>query len=132
MPTFGILTSGPRAGEITIQIKTVASGVDRVDHRFRFVITPVLGSMTQTEQQFDFFNYRSGEFVSILVGGLEKGRSYTFSATATNIFGTSDQTSSPQFAGIHVHTGTCMSVYMQSRVCNVDCNKKIPLCVLIR
>ena len=91
---------GPDAGEITIQIKTIASGVSRPDHRFRFLITPILNGTTQDQRRFDFPNYVSSEFVTIIVSGLEKGRSYIFIATATNIFGSSDlAVSPPQYAG---------------------------------
>ena len=46
----------------------------------------------------------SGELESITVRDLEPGRSYTFSATAMNIFGTSAAANSPPVrAGILVH-----------------------------
>ena len=94
---------GPDAGEITVRVKTIASGITLPEHRFRFLITPVLDGTSQDQIERDFPSYVSGEFVSIIVSGLEKGRSYIFSATATNIFGSSESASSPpQFAG------TCM------------------------
>ena len=86
---------GPGAGEITVLIKTIASGVSSPGHRFRFLIIPILNCTSQDQRQFDFPDYVSGEFVSIVVSGLEQGRSYTFSATATNIFGSSVPASSP-------------------------------------
>ena len=87
--------SGPSMGEVTLQIKTVASGVNDSVQGFRFVITPVLDGDVLEVIPFDFPNYQSGELESITVRGLEPGRSYTFSVTAMNTFGTSDATNSP-------------------------------------
>ena len=106
VPLFETLITGPDAGQITIRVKTIASGASGVsspDQGFCFLITPVLDGRRQDQRRFDFPEYVSGEFVSIIVGGLEKGRSYTFNAMATNVFGSSESASSPpQFAG----TGT--------------------------
>jgi hypothetical protein len=99
-PQFGDLTTGPRSGEITVEMKTVASGVNSPEQGFHFNITPVLLGIKQPERIFDFPNYVSGEFVSLVVDQLRPGASYTFSATAMNIFGNSTSTNSPaQFAG---------------------------------
>ena len=100
-PQFGDLITGPGSGVITVQIKTVASGVNMPVQEFKFRITPVLVSgVRQPERQFEFPNYMSGQFVSIAVDNLEPGESYIFSATAVNIFGTSESANSaPQFAG---------------------------------
>ena len=99
-PQFGDLTTGPNSGVITIQIKTVASGINQPNQNFHFNITPFLTGVRQHERLFEFPNYMSGQFVSIAVGQLEPGASYTFSATAMNIFGNSISAPSPQaFAG---------------------------------
>ena len=99
-PQFGDLTPGPNSGVITVQIKTVASGVNQPNQNFSFNITPFLTGNKQPERIYKFPNYMSGEFVSIAVGQLEPGGSYTFSATAMNIFGNSTSAPSPQaFAG---------------------------------
>ena len=75
---------------------TVASGVDSPVQGFNFGITPILSGTTQSEQIFLFPNYMSGELVSIIMDQLEPGMSYTFSATAANIFGTSEASYSPR------------------------------------
>ena len=100
-PQFGDLITGPRSGEIIVQIKTVAAGVNTPHQEFRFNISPVLLGIRQPERTYDFPNYVSGEFVSIVVDQLQPGASYTFGATAMNIFGNSTPANSPaQFAGI--------------------------------
>jgi hypothetical protein len=94
------LTTGPNSGVITVEIKTVASGVNSRDQGFRFNITPVLDGNRQPDKIFEFPYYVSGELVSIVVGQLTPGESYTFSATAMNTFGNSTSANSPQqFAG---------------------------------
>ena len=71
-PQFGVLTTGPSSGVITVQTKTVSSGVDMPVQEFNFRITPALiaGGIRQPERQFDFPNYMSGQFVSIAVDNL--------------------------------------------------------------
>ena len=87
-------------GEIIIQLKTVASGVNSRDQDFNFIIIPVLSGIEQTERTFAFPAYMSGGFVSITVNKLQPGANYIFSATAMNIFGTSGSANSPaQFVG---------------------------------
>ena len=100
-PQFGDLITGPGSGVITVQIKTVASGVDMPVQEFNFRITSILaGGDRQPERQFEFPNYMSGQYVSIPVDNLEPGENYIFSATAVNIFGTSGSAhSAAQFAG---------------------------------
>jgi hypothetical protein len=94
------LITGPRSGDITVEIKTVASGVNSPEQGFHFNITPVLLGIRQPERTFDFPDYVSGELVSIVVDQLRPGASYTFIATAMNIFGNSTSTNSlAQFAG---------------------------------
>ena len=83
------MASGPRSGEVTLEIKTVASGVNNPDQEFRFVITPEIDGDTLNPIRFDFPNYQSGVLESITVRGLEQGRSYIFIATAMNNFGES-------------------------------------------
>ena len=92
---------GPSSGQITVQIKTVASGVNNPVHGFQFRLTPVLPGTEQIERSFAFPNYVSGELVSIIVDQLQPGMSYSFGATAMNTFGTSESISSPpQFSGV--------------------------------
>ena len=42
VPVFGELLFGPGNGEVTLQIKTLASGVNNSAHGFHFLIAPVL------------------------------------------------------------------------------------------
>ena len=90
---FGDLISGPDAGEITAVIGTTASGVDNPSQAFWFVITPVLDGVEGDSIPYLFLNYQSGTFETIVVSGLEEGERYTFNATATNTFGTSEPVS---------------------------------------
>ena len=89
-PQFGVLTSGPEPGEVTIQIKTIASGVSSPSQGFQFNIIPVRDGVEETLQEFVRNEYQSGEFETITVHDLEGGQRYTFKATAMNLFGTSD------------------------------------------
>ena len=94
-PQFGDnIASGPSTGEVTLEIKTVASGVNNPDQEFRFIITPEIDGNTLDPVQFDFPNYESGALESITVHGLEPERSYIFSATAMNNFGESSPANS--------------------------------------
>ena len=90
-PIFGNLTSGRSPGEVTIQIKTIASGVSSTSQGFQFNIIPVLIRDRVQERSRGFIRteYQSGEFETINVGDLEQGQTYTFKATAMNFFGTS-------------------------------------------
>ena len=100
MPMFGEVMPGPNAGEVTIMIKTAASGVDNPSQAFGFVITPVLDGVEGDSIPYLFLNYLSGTLETIVVSGLEEGERYTFNATATNTFGTSEAvTSASVFAG---------------------------------
>ena len=94
-PEFGSLSSGLGTGEVTLLIKTEYSGVDRATQQFRFVITPFLdGEALGYDASFDRPNYVSGTFESLTVSGLMPGQSYTFRATAVNIYGTSKPSNS--------------------------------------
>ena len=96
--------SGPGAGEVTLRISTTGSGVSLPIHRFAFVITPVLGDDRQDSITFERPNYRSGAIEEIMIGGLERGSVYSFSATAMNIFGESESANSPPVtAGMFDH-----------------------------
>ena len=103
-PSFGELTSGPNPGQVTIQIKTVASGVsDPATQGFAFVIVPVLGSTPANELKFPRPNYQSNMFETIVIGDLIPGESYTFSATAVSDLGVSTSgNSAPVQAGSYV------------------------------
>ena len=91
---FGDLISGPDAGEITAVIGTTASGVDNPSQAFWFVITPVLDGVEGDSIPYLFLNYLSGIFETIVVSGLEEGKSYTFNATSMNFFGSSEPVTS--------------------------------------
>ena len=94
-PQFGDnIASGPGTGEVTLEIKTVASGVNNPDQEFRFIITPELDGDTLNPIRFDFPSYESGTLESITVRGLEPERSYSFIATAMNNFGKSSPANS--------------------------------------
>ena len=90
-PIFGKLISGPNSGEVTIQIKTIASGIDNVSQGFQFNIIAVRdGVKLGNVREFVLNDYRSGHFETIVFSDLEQGQYYTFSATAVNVYGTSD------------------------------------------
>ena len=89
-PIFGELISGPSAGEVTIMIKTMASGLDDPSQVFWFVITPYTDSTKGETIPHLIPNYQSGTCAMIIVSGLEQGESYRFNATATNTFGVSE------------------------------------------
>ena len=59
-PQFGDLTIGSGSGQVTVQIKTVASGVNNPGHGFQFILTPVLSGTDQIERSFAFPEYTSG------------------------------------------------------------------------
>ena len=94
-PEFGSLSSGPGAGEVMLLIRTEHSGVNSATQQFRFVITPFLdGEELDYSVSFARPNYVSGAFESLTVSGLMPGQSYTFRATAVNIYGASEPTNS--------------------------------------
>ena len=94
-PEFESLLTGPGAGEVTLLIKTEYSGVNRATQEFQFVIVPVLdGEELDYRVSFDRPNYVSGASESLTISGLMPGQSYTFRATAVNIYGTSGPTNS--------------------------------------
>ena len=86
---FGELISGPGAGEVTVMIKTVASGVEDPSQVFWFVITPYTDTTEGETVPHLIPYYQSGTFATILVSRLEHGERYRFNATAANTFGTS-------------------------------------------
>ena len=94
VPMIRDVTSGPGAGQVTVEIRTVASGVDNPEQDFQFVITPDLGGVNQDSRSFPRPTYESGQYITLTVDGLKQGSMYTFSATATNIFGTSESANS--------------------------------------
>ena len=106
MPNFGTLMSGPNAGEVAVMIKTVASGVNSSQHRFRFIITPIASGITGEEMDFPFPDYQSGQFETILVQGLQRGKNYIFSGVSANIFGRSEAAYSASILleGLYLHT----------------------------
>ena len=101
VPMIRDVTSGPGAGQVTVEIRTVASGVDNPEQDFQFVITPDLGGVNQDSRSFPRPTYESGQYIALPVDGLKQGSVYTFSATATNIFGASESaTSHPVSVGM--------------------------------
>ena len=69
--------------------------MDRATQQFRFVITPFLdGEELDYSVSFARPNYVSEAFESLTVSGLMPGQSYTFRATAVNIYGASEPTDS--------------------------------------
>lgn len=105
-PSFGELMSGSQAGQVVIQIKTVASGVsDPAAQGFEFIIYPVINGIHGNRLRFSRPNYQSNMFEAITISDLMPGQSYTFSATAMNTFGESTPVNSAP-----VKTGTCKIV----------------------
>ena len=99
MPSFGELTAGPDPGQVTIQIKTVASGLSDRDARgFEFVLVPILDGVSGNELRFPRPNYQSGTLETITISNLSPGQNYTFIATAVNFFGISSPANS---AAVH-------------------------------
>ena len=95
MPSFGELTAGPDPGQITIQIKIVASGLSDRDARgFEFVLIPILDGVLGNELRFPRPNYQSGTLETITISNLSPGQSYKFIATAVNFFGISSPANS--------------------------------------
>ena len=78
--------AGSTPTEIKLQIKTFASGEAA---GFRFNIIPVRNIIRETRQVFMNETYQSGTFVILTVGDLTEGETYTFSATAENVYGES-------------------------------------------
>ena len=103
VPSFGELSSGPDTGQVTIQIKTIASGLNTREARgFEFVLIPVLDSTPGNELRYPRPDYQSGRFETTTISGLIPGQSYTFSATAVNFFGISAAANStPIHAGAY-------------------------------
>lgn len=85
-PVPGELFAGATATQIKLQIKTQASGEGS---GFKFNIVPVRNGMEETRQEFMNDTYVSGTFVTLTIGDLMEGGTYTFSATAENIYGES-------------------------------------------
>lgn len=101
MPVFGDLVHGPNVGEITITLKTPASGIDRQFSKvFWFVITPIHEGI-EGESVFHLsLNYQRDTFETVFINGLKEGEGYIFSAIAVNIYGSSQAaTSISAFAG---------------------------------
>ena len=95
MPTFGTLMSKPNDSEVTMTIKTVASGIDDSDQHFKFIIVPICEGVEEEAIEFPFPDYQSGQFERVVIKAVEKGGSYVFRAVAKNIFGSSEPAYSP-------------------------------------
>ena len=89
-PEFGNLTPGPNVGEITVEIKTMTSGIDTNFQVFGFIITPILDGVSRESMLHLITNYKSGQFETVVISGLMAERSYVLNATATNLFGSSE------------------------------------------
>ena len=93
--------SGPGAGEVTVMIKTVASGVEDPSQVFWFVITPIRDDVMGQSTSYFSRNYKRGQFIKVVMDGLDPGETYVFNATATNVFGHSESVTSDNIlAGI--------------------------------
>ena len=104
---YGELTSGPGAGEVTLMIKTAASGIEDPSQVFWFVITAYTDTTEGESIPHLIPNYQSGTFATIIVSGLEPRERYRFNATAANMFGASEMaTSNSITAGIGMHTNS--------------------------
>ena len=95
VPSFGTIVSGLNTGEVTLMIKTVASGVNGSQHQFRFTITPIVDGIDGEKKDFPFPDYQSGQFETLVIRGLQPGKNYIFSGVAANIFGRSESAYSP-------------------------------------
>ena len=58
MPEVGALVSGPNVGEVTLQIKTAASGINSSLQNFQFIVTPVLDGRSLSSIQYYFPDYQ--------------------------------------------------------------------------
>ena len=90
-PSIGNLFAGSVATEIKLEIKTLASGEGS---GFRFNIIPVRNGIEEPRQMFMNDAYQSGVFITLTVGDLTEGGTYTFSATAENNYGESGSANS--------------------------------------
>ena len=117
-PSFGEVRTGDNAGEVILQIKTVASGVNSPNQQFRFIIVPDLEGARLDPIERSIPDYQSGTLETIVVGSLMFGESYTFSATVANTFGTSTAANSASVvAGMYMYVYTqCMSTCMH-KIC---------------
>ena len=105
MPMLGELLSGSGTGEVTVMIKTVASGIEDPSQVFWFVIIPYTDTTEEKTVPHVIPNYQSGTFAKIIVSGLDQGERYRFNATAVNMFGASEvATSNLITAGIGYYT----------------------------
>ena len=69
---------------------TAASGINgQFSGLFWFVITPVHEGINGDNIPHLSLNYQSGTFETIIIDKLKEGESYTFNATATNVYGSS-------------------------------------------
>ena len=104
--------SGLSAGEITITVMTPTSGINgQFSGIFWFVITPVHERTKGDSVPHLFLSYQSGTFETIVIDGLEEGASYTFNATATNIYGSSQAATSVSILAGAPHPQSQFSSY---------------------
>ena len=70
--------SGPNAGEITVTLKTLSSGIDGESSEvFLFVVIPVREGVGGESVSHLSMNYQSDTFERVVIAGLEEGESYT-------------------------------------------------------
>jgi hypothetical protein len=86
--------SGPNAGEITISLMTLSSGIEHEGQSsdsevFWFVVTPVHDGLGGESISHLSMNYQSGTLETVVVSGLEEGESYMLNVTAVNVYGSS-------------------------------------------
>jgi hypothetical protein len=88
--------SGPNAGEITITLMTLSSGINEQSSSevFWFVVTPVHEGIGGESISHLSMNYQSGALETIVVSGLEEGENYMLNVTAVNVYGSSQASTS--------------------------------------
>lgn len=90
MPIIGALMSGSNPGDVTIMIRTVASGINDTQQDFRFIIAPIIDGVKGSELVFPFPDYQSGHFETLYIENLQRGKTYIFCAVAANMFARSE------------------------------------------
>ena len=114
MPIIGALMSGPNPGDVTIMIRTVASGINDTQQNFRFITAPMTGGVKGSEIVFPFPDYESGRFETVTIENLQQGKTYIFCAVAANIFGRSEPSYSPS---VVLQGSSCTNVLQYCYTC---------------
>ena len=95
MPVYSNLSTGSNAGEISITLMSPVSGIN-VEHSqvFWFVVIPIQDGIRGESVSHLSLNYQSGTSETIVISGLMAGESFAFSATAVNVYGSSQAATS--------------------------------------